>query len=88
MTPEIENLRQKIDSIEDSLISILNERAKYVLEIGKIKKAQGLPIADSKREEIILKRVAEKNPGPMSNEFMVDVFKKIIDESIKLESKS
>ncbi len=88
MTPEIENLRQKIDSIEDSLISILNERAKYVLEIGKIKKAQGLPIADSKREEIILKRVAEKNPGPVSNEFMVDVFKKIIDESIKLESKS
>ncbi|MDR2583269.1 MAG: chorismate mutase [Fibromonadaceae bacterium] len=87
MTPEIENLRQKIDSIEDSLISLLNERAKYVLEIGRIKKTQSLPIADSKREELILKRVAEKNPGPMSNEFMVDVFKKIIDESIKLESK-
>ena len=87
MTPEIENLRKKIDSIEDSLISLLNERAKYALEIGRIKKTQGLPIADSKREEIILKRVAEKNPGPVSNEFMVDVFKKIIDESIKLESK-
>jgi len=87
MTPEIENLRQKIDSIEDSLISLLNERAKYVLEIGRIKKTQGLPVADSKREGLILKRVAEKNPGPMSNEFMVDVFKKIIDESIKLESK-
>jgi chorismate mutase len=86
MTPEIDELRQKIDSIEDSLISLLNERAKYVLEIGKIKKMQGLPIADSKREEIILNRVAEKNPGPMSNEFMVDVFKKIIDESIRLES--
>jgi chorismate mutase len=87
MTPEIEDLRQKIDSIEDSLISLLNERAKYVLEIGRIKKMQGLPIADSKREGLILKRVAKKNPGPMSNEFMVDVFKKIIDESIKLESK-
>jgi len=86
MTPEIENLRHKLDSIEDSLISLLNERAKYVLEIGKIKKAQGLPIADSKRVELILKRVAEKNPGPMSNEFMVDIFKKIIDESIRLES--
>jgi chorismate mutase len=86
MTPEIEYLRRKIDAIEDSLISLLNERAKYVLEIGRIKKTQGLPIADSKREEIILNRVAEKNPGPMSNEFMVDVFKKIIDESIKLES--
>jgi len=87
MTPEIEELRQKIDSIEDSLISLLNERAKYALEIGRIKKTLGLPIADSKREEIILKRITEKNPGPVSNEFMVDVFKKIIDESIRLESK-
>jgi len=87
MTPEIEILRQKIDAIEDSLISLLNERAKYVLGIGKIKKTQGLPVSDSKREGLILKRVAEKNPGPMSNEFIVDVFKKIIDESIKLESK-
>jgi len=86
MTPAIEELRQKIDSIEDSLISILNERAKCVLEIGKIKKSQNLPVADSKRVEIILKRVAEKNPGPMSNEFMVDIFKKIIDESMRLES--
>jgi len=86
MTPEIEVLRKKIDSIEDSLISILNERAKYVLEIGRIKKTQNLPIADSKRVEVILKRVAEKNPGPMSNEFMVDIFKKIIDESMRLEN--
>jgi chorismate mutase len=87
MTPEIEAWRQKLDLIEDELITLLNERAKCVLEIGKIKRKEGLPIMDSKREEIILNRIAQKNPGPARNEFMVEVFRKIIDESISMESK-
>jgi len=85
MNSDIEILRQKIDSIEDKLISLLNERAKYVLEIGRIKKEQDLPIIDSKREEIILNRVAEKNPGPLSNEFVTEIFQKIIEESVRME---
>jgi len=86
MTPEIEALRQKIDSIEDKLISLLNERASYALEIGKIKRKQGLSITDPKREEIILNRVAQKNPGPVSNEFITSIFKNIIEETIRMES--
>jgi chorismate mutase len=86
MTPEIEALRQKIDSIEDKLISLLNERAAYALEIGKIKLKLNLPIIDPKREEMILNRVAQKNHGPVSNEFIKDIFKKIIEETTKMEN--
>jgi chorismate mutase len=85
MTPEIEALRQKLDLIEDKLISLLNERAKYVIEIGKIKHEKGLPIEDPKSQEIILSRVAKKNSDPISDEFIKNIFKKIIDESIRLE---
>jgi len=86
MTPEIEALRQKLDLIEDKLISLLNERAKYVLEIGKIKHEKGLPIKDLKREKMILNRVVKKNSGPVSDEFIKNIFKKIIKESIRLEN--
>jgi chorismate mutase len=85
MTPEIEALRQKLDLIEDKLISLLRERAEYVLEIGRIKHEKGLPIEDLKREKVILDRVAHKNPGPFSDEFIKDIFKRIIDESMRLE---
>jgi len=87
MTPEIETLRQKLDLIEDELISLLNERAGYVLEIGRIKREKSLPIEDLKREETILNRVMQKNSGPVSDEFIRDIFKRIIDECIRLESK-
>jgi len=86
MTPEIESIRQELDVIEDKLVALLNERAKYVIEIGKIKHKQGLPITDLQREEIILNRVAEKNQGPVSDEFVKEIFKKIIEESIRLEN--
>jgi chorismate mutase len=85
VTPEIEVLRQKIDDIEDELISLLNRRATYALEIGKIKRKQDLPISDAKREEIILNRVAKKNQGPVSDEFMKDIFKRIIEETTAME---
>ncbi|MDR3000056.1 MAG: chorismate mutase [Fibromonadaceae bacterium] len=86
MTPEIEILRQKLDSIEDNLIALLNERAKYVLEIGKIKREKGLPIVDLKREETILNRIKQKNSGPISNDFLINIFRKIIDESVRMEN--
>ena len=85
MTPEIEALRQKLDLIEDKLILLLNERAKYVFEIGKIKHEKGLPIEDPKRQETILNRVVQKNSNPVSDEFIKNIFKKIIEESIRLE---
>jgi chorismate mutase len=86
MIPEIEALRQKLDLIEDKLISLLNERAEHVLEIGKIKREKGLPIEDLKREEIILNRVMQKNHGPASNEFIKGIFKRIMEESVKMEN--
>ena len=86
MTPEIETIRQELDIIEDKLVALLNERAKYLIEIGKIKHQQGLPITDLQREETILNRVAEKNQGPISDEFVKEIFKKIIEESTRLEN--
>ncbi|MDR0517187.1 MAG: chorismate mutase [Fibromonadaceae bacterium] len=86
MNKEIETLRQSIDVIEDKLISLLNERAKCAIEIGKIKRTEILPIVDKNREELILNRVAKKNMGPLSNKFMQDIFKRIIEESVVMES--
>ncbi|GHV15689.1 hypothetical protein AGMMS49938_14570 [Fibrobacterales bacterium] len=92
MTTEIEILRQEIDKIEDRLIYLLNKRAKLAFEIGKIKKKRGLPIKDAERENLILNRVAKKNKpnsrgirGTVSDDFMRNIFKKIIDEAVRIE---
>lgn len=75
----------KIDELEDELVLLLNRRASYAKEIGKIKKAKGLPVIDSAREAEILDRVAAKTKGPFSSETIRKLFALIISETRKIE---
>jgi chorismate mutase-like protein len=85
MGRSIEEIRKEIDQIDSHLIELLSQRAKLVLEIGDLKKAQGLPVYVPDREQEIHQRVQALNPGPLSNEAIVRLFKEIIQESRNLE---
>lgn len=85
---DIENWRTRIDELEDMIIELLNKRANYASEIGKIKKQNGLPVLDASREKKILDRVAEKakaSKGPLSPESMCRIFASIMQETRKVE---
>lgn len=82
---DINEWRKKIDSLEDTLIELLNERASYALEIGKLKKQLGLPVLDAAREQEILERVAKKSKGPLSAESMKLLFSVLMQETRKVE---
>lgn len=81
----IDHWRKKIDEVDEQLLQLLNLRARYTLEIGKIKKAKNLPIYDPERERQIFKRLETLNQGPLSNKAVVRLFERIIDESRHLE---
>jgi chorismate mutase len=81
----IEDLRERIDSIDDELLRLFNERAKLALEIGRMKKNQGLPIHIPSREEQILVRVQQENPGPLSPTSIARLYQQLIQESKILE---
>ncbi|MBO5950878.1 MAG: chorismate mutase [Fibrobacteraceae bacterium] len=82
---DINDWRKKIDSLEDSLIALLNERASYALEIGKLKKQLGLPVLDASRENEILERVAKKSKGPLSADSVKLIFATLMQETRKVE---
>ncbi len=85
---DIANWRTKIDELENTLIELLNNRARYAVEIGKIKKEKELPVFDASREQEILERVAEKTKkqgGPLSPESMKRIFQVIMTETRQVE---
>ena len=58
------------------------------VEIGKIRKEEGLPVFDASREQEILNRVAEKTRaqnGPLSPESMQRIFQTIMTETRQVE---
>lgn len=81
----IDDLRERIDSIDDELLRLFNERAKLALAIGRMKKDRGLPIHIPSREEQIIVRVQHENPGPLSPTSIARLYQQLIQESRTLE---
>ena len=81
----IEHWRDKIDEIDKKLVELLNERARYADEIGKIKEQLGMEAYSPKREKEVLDNIMKHNMGPLDNLALRRLFERIIDESRKLE---
>jgi chorismate mutase len=81
----IEELRSRVDEVDRDLICILNERARIVQEIVGIKAEVGKPLFDPKREEEILRKVAEVNEGPIYDSSMREIFELILHRIRDLE---
>jgi chorismate mutase len=81
----IDDLRERIDAIDDELLKLFNERAKLALEIGRMKKDLGLPVYIPSREEQIITRVQQENPGPLSPISVARLYQQLIQESRTLE---
>ncbi len=82
----LEDLRKDIDRVDEVLVRLLNERARCVCEIGRLKKAQGIEIYQPDREKDVLKHVREvASEGPLGPEAVGRLFERIIDEARRLE---
>lgn len=82
---DLGRIRGNIDEIDAVLVKLLNQRAKWALEIGEVKRGVGMAIYQPDREAQVLDRVRERNRGPLGNEAMRRLFERIIDESRRLE---
>jgi chorismate mutase len=82
---DIANWRRKIDDIDRRLVRLLSERAKCVVEIGKIKLDSGLPVLESSREDEVVRHALEVDHGPLDGEAIRRVFESIFRESRGLQ---
>ena len=82
---DIGNWRQRIDEIDLELTKLLNERMSCALQIGQIKKMLGRPIRDAERERALIQKLKDANHGPMRDETIEEIFRRIISEAVYLE---
>jgi len=82
---ELERLRRNIDDVDTVLVKLLNQRARWALEVGDVKSGAGVPIYQPAREAKVLAQVQAKNKGPLGERAVRRLFERIIDESRRLE---
>ena len=81
----IDDLRRRIDAIDEQLVALLNARADCALAIGQEKKLAGMEVYQPDREAEVLKHVQVVNGGPLDNGAMKRLFERVIDEARRLE---
>src|SRR5512140_3000466 len=82
---DIRDWRDKIDEVDRQLVKLLNERAAYVLELGRLKRAAGMPVYEPRREDEIFSNIRETNRGPLPDQALGRVFERIIDEGRSIQ---
>ena len=85
MEARVRDIRERVDRVDRELVRILNERARLVQEVVSVKAEAGKPLFDPKREEEILRRVAEENEGPIYDSSMREIFELILHRIRDLE---
>jgi len=63
----LDELRVKIDSIDDTLLKLYNERMELVHQVGEVKNTTGAPIYRPEREQAILNRLKSQNEGKLTD---------------------
>lgn len=82
-------LRERIDQIDERIQELINERASCAKQVAEVK-LRGKTEAETvfyrpEREAQVLRRVMERNRGPLSNEEMARLFREIMSACLALE---
>jgi chorismate mutase/prephenate dehydratase len=81
----LDKLRKKIDSLDDKLVDLLNERAHVVVEIGKLKSKTEKPVYAPTREKAVLDKIARINKGPLPDKTLAAIWRELMSGSFFLE---
>ena len=82
---KINKLRKTVDSIDSQVVKLLNDRAKVILGIGKLKAKTNGSIYVPEREKEVYRKLVTKNSGPLSSDSLKAIFREIMSSSFELE---
>lgn len=82
---DLEQLREKVDAVNLEILTLINERAKVIQEIGKIKEKQGVNRYDPLRERHMLDLLKKNNNGPLDQKTVDHIFKEIFKSALDMQ---
>jgi chorismate mutase/prephenate dehydratase len=81
----LEELRAKIDALDEHILALLSQRAQCALEIGDIKRSTSGVFYVPEREKTIFDRLRAKNPGHLPDEAIKAIYREVMSSIRALE---
>ena len=88
--PTLQSLRDSIDNIDQEIQKLINERARCAQEVARVKQLEsgskeGVVYYRPEREAQVLRKVMDRNQGPLSEERVARLFREIMSACLALE---
>ena len=84
---ELENLREKIDTIDKEIIALFEKRMDIVADIAAYKIKNNLPVLNQNREDIVVSKVKSTVKNKDYADSAADLIKDIMEISKKFQQK-
>ena len=75
----IQELREKIDALDEEIVRLISDRARAARTIGELKRTVALPVYEPRREQAVFDHVRRVNTGPLNDAEMLHIYERIID---------
>lgn len=86
---QLDDLRKRIDQLDQEILNLLNERARCALDVADVKQRDSGGEAPvfyrPEREAQVLRRIAELNQGPLTDEKLVRIYREVMSACLALE---
>jgi chorismate mutase/prephenate dehydratase len=80
--------RQQIDTLDQRIVELIQERARVVAQVGDIKREAHLPVTVPGREQQVIEKAQELSKrGPLPAEAVGRIYQKLIEEMRNWEAK-
>jgi chorismate mutase/prephenate dehydratase len=81
----LDDWRSRINSLDEEILKLLNQRGTAALRIGELKRQQGLPYYIPEREAQVLDRLVAMTEGPLGGDAIRAIWREILSASLALE---
>lgn len=81
----LEELRAKIDGIDQDIMRLLNERAQCAMNIGDLKRSSNAVFYVPEREKMVFERLRQLNEGPLPEQAVKSIYREVISAMRALE---
>lgn len=77
-SPELDQIRQRIDALDNQVHDLLMERADLVMQISAEKKKHGIQIVQPAREARMIRRLIKRHRAPLPQETIVRIWRELV----------
>jgi chorismate mutase len=85
-SPSLDELRLRIDQLDDELHDVLMRRAEVVEAVGQLKKAESTPALRPGREAKILRRLVARHHGGFPRPILVRLWRELLSGTIAMQA--